>query len=284
MSVLNILAKAVVILSSIAVLVASGVQTGGGFPIANEYTQASLFRDGANASASLKESQITFIDLGDGEHSLSSGKEYVFGADDLVKDETQLYHKKFDGIDAYFQNSSKRNFETGQNLTTPDVSLWYFGLDDLTANTRNASYSVVGTPVESLPSAKITSYKGRVEGYSVNNTSNDHYWIDGDINLQADFNIGKQSINGKIDNIKTYDQQNNNQVVNSTREISIKSANITANGFDASLGETKNSTEQNVVSSSLQGNFYGNGATQVGGTGLLETDDFRTAFGFTALN
>lgn len=260
--------------------------TGSDTPVKLTSQQAFLERDSSSGTTSTLEigyQEVSLTEKSDGSLSfVKNGKTYNFNSSDLIEDDNNLYSKKFDGKEVLLQNSSKRNLEKFHDLVTDDVNLWYFAIEDDKNNVSNRGYAALGTINKVAPDNKTTLYSGRAEGYSVSRHNAAQFWVDGDINLTTDFNIGKQTISGDITNIKTQDQQDNNKVSDFGSNLKLVNGKISNGKFTTELAFADSAVARTVESSSVKGGFYGDKSSQAAGIGTLTTPDNYINFGFTA--
>lgn len=279
---INTLAKTTLIGAAVASLMASGT-TYVEPPLKLTSQQANITRDGANSTKVSNFEEVSLTEKTNGIlEFVKNGKTYSFSKADLMANDNNLYSKKHGDLTVYLQNSSKRNFEKFHNHTTKDVNLWFLNVDDVANNSRNLGYSVFGTISQVAPDTKTSLYQGRAEGYTVNRQTNDQFWLYGDINLSTDFSIGKQTITGEINNIRSQDQQNNNNEAPISNVVQLVNGKIANGKFTTEILTAENGVQVAVESGSVKGGFYGDKSNQAAGVGKFTTAKFETNFGFTA--
>lgn len=223
-----------------------------------------------------KKTAISYDKDGNGTVSIKrDGKTYSFTKANLVSGSKDHYVKDVNGVEVQLKNYSTV-FSKYDDHDTKDVQLWYFGEWNKGKDVYSSGYVDFGNKTETMPTTLSASYAGRVQGYSVNkDTSGGQAYINGAINLNANFNTNTQSITGNINNIEAIDA--NFGDVSKFPDIAITNGKIANGGFTGQLSH--NGTD--VVSSSLNGSFYGKDAAEVGGIGQIETANTHTTFGFT---
>ncbi|NRA88769.1 MAG: transferrin-binding protein-like solute binding protein [Rhizobiales bacterium] len=142
--------------------------------------------------------------------------------------------------------------------------------------TYSTGYVDFGNKTETMPTTLSATYAGRVQGYSINKNTANYGWVNGAANFEANFTPDQQTITGSFSDLEIIG--GNYSGTDSLPDVTVTNGAITNGTFSGDLS-VANTT---LVSSSIEGSFYGDDAAEIGGIGQLETANTHTTFGFTA--
>ena len=202
-----------------------------------------------------------------------------FAATDYDADEGN-YDKMVDGIE-YYLWSNTGSFDTAnKNQGAPnyqyfDRNTFYDGKD---GGHRNYMTYGVRTDSSALPAGQATYIgKVRADSHLKSNPSNDHrFRIWGTLRLTVDF--GNRTVTGSIPTLRWRGNDESQQTVaSSTQSIEISNGQITNGRLTANLTGVDSNTNAPLTQTfrgytgTMQGEFYGPAAQEVGGAIAMES-------------
>lgn len=146
-----------------------------------------------------------------------------------------------------------------QPATNPDAYDYHQGF-----------FNIVGEKTATLPTNITATYLGAVTGFVVDKKADNYSRIDGKGSLTASFTAA--TISGKFDQ---FTKVNNITIP----DVIVSNGVISGNGFSGDVAISD--TSQAPLTGKIKGNFYGNGAAEIGATASLDNDAYASSLAFT---
>lgn len=184
------------------------------------------------------------------------------------------------------KNMSTQALEKEYQYKTENVDLWYMadGKYYLGANEKqeftsfDVGYAEFGFKTKEMRESGTKLFEGGFAARKVRKSDFAPTDLLGKATFNVDFNIGNPVISGEITKITMPNSLNGNQI--GEFDMDIYDGKISGTGFSAKI--KYKDAQATAIDGTLSGNFYGDDAAELGGSGQYSDANSMTVFGVTA--